>query len=116
MALKTKGEIKAGLIAMGIDINIAELFIAYHAKRPEIWQQFERMALWLIKNRHENFGAKEIFEALRRGNEDIASSEKEFKLNNNFTSIYARVFVLFHPEYRHRIELRQARGALRMAA
>lgn len=106
----TKGQIKQGLINMGVNLNIAELFIAHHAKRPQIWQQFEKMALWLIRNRQENFGAKEIFEALRRGNDEIPGIEGEVKLNNNFTAHYARVFVLMHPEYRHRIELRAVKS------
>lgn len=111
-----KSEIRARLIDMGIDPVSADVFLAYHSKRPEIWRNFEKAALYLLTNRGGDFGAKEVFEWLRRGNDEMSKRAGEFKLNNNFTSMYGRVFVIFHPEYASRVPLRAARGVRSMAA
>ena len=50
-------------------------------------------------------GIKEIFEELRQA---IASEKREddFKLNNNWTSVYARLLAYKYPELSKRLELR----------
>jgi hypothetical protein len=113
---KSKAEIRETLIGMGIEPVSADLFLAYHKSRPEIWRNFEKAALYLLVNRDGDFGAKEVFEWLRRGNDELSRSVSDFKLNNNFTSLYGRVFVIFHPEFAARVPLRAARGPKRIAA
>lgn len=107
---KSKKEVRAKLIEMGMGIVKTDLFLATHAQQPEVWKNFEKMALHLVQTRRSNFGAKEIFESLRRGCDEIQIKAHDFKLNNNWTPYYARVFTIFHPEYKHRIQLREISG------
>lgn len=117
----SKNVVREKLVEMGIDPVSADLFLGYHRQRPEIWRNFEKAALYLLVNRDGDFGAKEVFEWLRRGNDELSRSVSDFKLNNNiiidnFTSLYGRVFVIFHPEFAARVPLRAARGPKRIAA
>jgi hypothetical protein len=109
MVSLSKAQVFNGLCEMGVASSAADLFLQYHSQRPQIWRAFEATALHLLASRGGDFGAKEVFENLRRGNEELPTIG-EFKLDNNFTAMYARVFVLFHPEYKARIKLKKARG------
>jgi hypothetical protein len=109
MATLSKSQVFKGLCEMGVNPSAADLFLQYHSQRPQIWRAFEATALHLLASRGGDFGAKEVFENLRRGNEELPTIG-EFKLDNNFTAMYARVFVLFHPEYKARIKLKKAAG------
>jgi hypothetical protein len=109
MVTLSKSQVFKGLCELGVTPAAADLFRQYHSQRPQIWKAFEATALHLLSTRGGDFGAKEVFENLRRGNDELPTIG-EFKLDNNFTAMYARVFVLFHPEYKARIKLKKAAG------
>ena len=76
--------------------NLNERFDAYHADNPDIWKMFETFANQLVAAGVTTLSAKLIFERMRwetaiRGNDG-------FKLNNNYTAYYARMYEQAHPE------------------
>jgi len=85
-----------------------EAFLQYDAENPEIWAEFESIALDLIKHGRTHYSAYAILEVIRyhtalRGND-------EFKVNNNYRSGYARKFANKHPQYPKFFEIRERRA------
>lgn len=70
--------------------------LAYHAEHPEVFELFERFALQIAAAGRRHYGAKSVFERIRW--HAAISGGEDFKLNNNFTALYARWFHEQHPE------------------
>lgn len=63
---------------------------AYHAQHPDVWKQFEALALEMARRGETRWSAKGIFEVIRR--------QCRVNVNNNMTAWYARHFLDLHPE------------------
>jgi hypothetical protein len=83
-------------------------FDKYDNDNPHIWRAFERIALNLISNGRDHYSAKAIFEVIRY--ETAIRGNDEFKLNNDFTSGYARKFIAKYPQYKNFFELRERKA------
>lgn len=77
-----------------MSLSVRDRFWEYHNANPQIYDAFESKALIAAK-RKLNFGAKAIFEVLRW--ETAVSGTGKFKLCNDFTPYYARLFEHYHP-------------------
>jgi hypothetical protein len=88
-----------------------EKFLQYDAENPEIWSEFEAIALDLIKRGRTHYSAYAILEVIRH--HTIIKGSDEFKVNNNYRSGYARKFAVKYPQYRRFFELREKRIAVR---
>lgn len=80
-------------------------FERYHAENPDIWNQFKEATFALIKVGRQHFSADAILHSIRfntalRGGTD-------FKLNNNYSSMYSRMFTSNFPEHRDFFEQRK---------
>jgi len=80
-------------------------FFKFHDENPHVYKEFERRALLLINKGRRHFGAKAIFEAMRF-DWAATTTDEEFKLNNNYTAYYARMFEDKHPDYVGFFEMR----------
>jgi hypothetical protein len=69
--------------------TIDEAFADFHAAHPEVYTQLVRMA------RQSKVGMKMLFEVLRweRIIQGLPDETEMFKLNNNYTSRYARLIM-----------------------
>lgn len=85
-------------------------FLRYDEENPDIWTEFESIALFLIQKGRTHYGAKAICEVIRYNT--ITRGNDEFKINNNFTMGYARKFISKYPIYKEFFELRE-RGVKR---
>lgn len=81
-------------------------FLTYHHENMWIWQGFKAKALELRSSGRRHFGAKAIMESLRY-EYCLANPDKDFKINNNYTSIYARVAAARVPELKEFFEVRE---------
>jgi hypothetical protein len=72
-------------------------FKKYHEENPQVYKEFERIALQLIKRGYIRIGAKQIVEVIRY--HTMIEGNDGYKVNNNFTSDYARLFENDHPIY-----------------
>jgi hypothetical protein len=72
-------------------------FKKYHESNPQVYKEFERIALQLIKRGYIRIGAKQIVEVIRY--HTMIEGNDGYKVNNNFTSDYARLFENDHPIY-----------------
>lgn len=74
-----------------------ETFQEYHERNAKIYKEFVFYANELILAGESKIGAKAIFERIRW--ESKIKRTGEFKVNNNFTSDYARKFEKDHPYF-----------------
>jgi hypothetical protein len=79
-------------------------FEKYHAANPEIWEKFKELTFQLIKAGRKHFSADAILHTIRfntaiRGGQD-------YKLNNNYSSMYSRLFTSNFPEHKDFFEQR----------
>ena len=75
----------------------------YDDEHPQIWLDFERIALEQIGKGYKHLGAKAIFEIIRFNS---PASEEFPKLNNNMTFYYSRKFAEKYPQYKEFFEFR----------
>lgn len=81
--------------------------VLYDTQNPEIWAEFEKIALKLIRQGITHYGAKSIFEVIR-WHRIVRANDKQFKINNNYTAYYARKFLQKYPQYQDFFETRKS--------
>jgi hypothetical protein len=74
-------------------------FWEYHKNNPIVFKAFKRFAEEVKRRGFDTYSAKAIFERVRWHISFETISEDGFKLNNNYTSRYARLLVLEVPEF-----------------
>lgn len=84
---------------------IQEAFERFHANNPHVYSILDHLASQWLK-RHPTVGVKMLWEVLRWELGVDTNTEDTFKLNNNYTSRYARMLVDNHPAWAGRIQLR----------
>ena len=88
--------------------SIHERFIEFSREHPEVYRELEVLAtVWL--RRHDRLGIGMLWERLRWEYGVGDHSGKDFKLNNDYRSHFARLLIRNHPEWTHRIQIRQLR-------
>ena len=71
--------------------EMREQCVAWHRQHPEVWDLFVQYAFQMIDAGRKHYGAKAIWERIR-WEMDTRYGEGEFKMNNNYTSFYVRLF------------------------
>jgi hypothetical protein len=99
---------------MDMQGNPTELFdmidaraVKYDIENPAVWQEFVTLALKLIGRGIRHYGAKAIMEVVRY-HRTVESSDPTFKIDNNYTSYYARKFAQRYPQYADFFETRRS--------
>ena len=88
---------------------ILQAFREFHLKNPKVYILFEAQALGAIAKGRKKIGAKSIMEWIRwELYHNITKGS--FKLNNNFTSYYVRIFIRHHPQHADKFEIRRLRS------
>jgi len=95
---------------LGTDAHTKQLFVEYHKANPEVWKYFLQFAREIRASGRKHYGAKSIMERVRFDC-DIKNPNAEFKINNNFTALYARCLALKYPqEFGNFFEFRTLHG------
>jgi len=89
--------------------SIHQAFQEFHKDNPKIYDIFRQMALYLIRDKgKKSIGGKMIIEFMRwRYN---IKTTGDFKIDNNFTAFYIRMFIAEYPKYKDRFDLRQSQA------
>lgn len=92
------------------EATIQDRFDAFHQANPWVLQALEALAADWFAHGNEKVGLKALVEIVRwqYGRSGRGSS---WRLNNNWTSRYARLMVERHPEWADKIETRSLRAA-----
>lgn len=81
----------------GLKPRLVREFEAFHRDNPQVYALFVRFALQAA-GRRSHFGAKAVFERMRwHAAFDVTGDE--FKVNNNYTAFYARLFERDYPQH-----------------
>lgn len=88
-------------------ISIQERFEEFDRNNPRVYLALEKLALERAAKKPGRFGIKRIMEVIRWDFEDMSAWGDEFKINNSYTSRYARKLITLHPDLKERIETRQ---------
>ena len=87
--------------------TVNQAFQEYNEAHPQVYKTFETMALALINKGVKHYGSKAIIEAIRY--HTSVSEGREFKINNNITPLFARVFENQHPQHKGFFEKRASK-------
>lgn len=102
----------AGLVEVATEpeMSIQERFDAFHAANPWVADSLEALVADWLANDNSRVGMKQMVEVVR-WEYGRRTKGDEFRLNNNYTSRYARLLIARHPEWADAIEVRELRAA-----
>ena len=100
----------AALIHGGVPPATAKRFLDWHNRHPEVWKEFEALALEAIAEGVRRWGAKGIFEVMRWKAMKAKKPRRLRHFNNNYPTYYARVFVTKYPQHRTFFKFSKVRG------
>lgn len=83
----------------GMDERTNAEFFDYHKNHPEVYEKFKAKTMEAIQRGFKNYGSKGIFELMRWESKGEKKSDG-FKINNNFTPYYVRLFETHFPHYK----------------
>tara|TARA_B100001057_G_scaffold35947_1_gene32528 strand:+ start:9848 stop:10180 length:333 start_codon:yes stop_codon:yes gene_type:complete len=77
----------------------AAKFEQFHADNPEIYDLVKKYTFDVIRSGKKHIGINSIFERIRWYTDVETRSDCDFKINQNFTPYYARLFMSDHPQH-----------------
>lgn len=83
------------------DIDRIEIdFWTFHTQNPSVYDELRDLALKLRRQGRKHYSIKALFEVVRfhRAIQTKGDAKYEWKLNNNYTSLYARLLMQNEPE------------------
>lgn len=73
-------------------------FLKYHQENPRVYKLFTRFSL-LAAQTHSNFSARAVIHRIRWHSQIDTIDPQGFKVNNNHSPYYARMFERDHPQH-----------------
>lgn len=86
--------------------TIEQRYVEFKTRNPHVLNQLETLARTAFNLGRRRIGMKHLFEVLRWNHYFNTRGEK-FKLNNNYTSLFARDIINKHPEWAGLFETRK---------
>ena len=83
-------------------------FEKHHRENPHVYVLLEAGAQYLFDEGRRKIGVKAVVEELR-WNKRFTTTDKHFKVNDKYTSRYARMLLANHPEWEGLFEIRRLR-------
>ncbi len=90
--------------------SIQYRFSLFHAENPHVYAQLRDGALELRRAGWKHFGIARLYEGLRYQQAVVTTSD-DFKLNNSFRALYARLLMEREPELQGFFETRHRSAA-----
>lgn len=91
--------------------SIEARFAAFHDANPWVYKALRRLALDMVSKGHRRVGIKMLVEVVRWQYARATLSDDGLKINNDFTSRYARLLADREPELAEAFETRRLRSA-----
>lgn len=93
--------------ADGRRLSIAERFAAFHEANPHVYAGIRKLAVQMKRAGHRKWSTKAAFEVMRWQWAIRTNDAGSFKLNNIYTSRYARLLMANEPELAGFFETRE---------
>jgi hypothetical protein len=74
-------------------------FWVFHQENPYVYEMFNRFTQSAIRRGFQHLSSDMVCHRIR-WETTIETSDREFKLNNNHTAYYGRLWMLDHPEHK----------------
>ncbi len=78
--------------------NLEKKFWEFHKDNPNFYVLFSRFTMDVVASKRERFGVSMIIERIRWYTA-IETRNDAFKINNNFSAYYARLWMRDNPEH-----------------
>ena len=93
-------------LSLVFDASMADRFERFHEDTPRVYESFVALAReWVRRTGGRKVGIGALTERVR-WEIAMATSDPEFKINNNFRAFYARLLMLNNSDLRGLFELR----------
>ena len=86
--------------------DLAKRFREYHDANPQVYKALVKLARQMKEAGHQRIGIKMLFEVVRYQMMLNTRDPEGYKLNNNYTSRYARLIAENEPDLASMFELR----------
>jgi hypothetical protein len=86
-------------------------FQQYHQANPHLYELYKSIAMQLIQQNRRVIGSAHIFQKMRYEYQ-FKTDGSPFKIDNNFAPMYARKFVLEHPQYGNLFKFKPLKNAI----
>lgn len=93
--------------------SIEQRFWRFHTSHPEVYRELAGLARQALAAGRERLGLKMLFEVVRwnRSLAGLPAEGEDFKLNNDYTSRYARLLMEREPDLEGLFATRELRAA-----
>ena len=88
------------------DLEPEWIWLRFHAANPQVYAMFRRFTLQTIDAGRSHYSARAIFHRMR-WHTGVETKGDEWKLNNNYSRYYARLFMREHPQHDAFFETRE---------
>lgn len=96
----------SGQLALEFSASVAQKFEQFHTENPRVYTTLVRLAReWINRTGRQKLGIKTLYERAR-WEIALATSDPDYKLNNNFTAYYARLIMHREPDLDGLFDLR----------
>ena len=82
-----------------------EGFSVFHTNNPKVYELFRKFTLEVINRGYEHYSADAIMHRVR-WETNVVKCHRQFKINNNFVTFYARLFMAEFPQHEGFFETR----------
>lgn len=96
---------RTALINDGLEVSRVDEFLDFHKKNRNLWKEFEQTCLDLIRKGEKRWSVMGIFAVVRW--KGLFKQSAMFKVNNNLSPVYSRVFRLKYPQYKEFFKTRR---------
>jgi hypothetical protein len=90
----------------GLNQTLVRNFFKYHYENPDVYCLFKQYAQQMKNSGRRRYSAKAIFERVR-WHYDILTTGDDFKINNNYTAMYARLMIVEDNSWMNFFQLRK---------
>ena len=100
------------MLAPERELTLAEKWSVFHAANPQVFAELERMVAEMVARGRKRVWLKLCVEVMRWEHYmRTTDANSPFRINNSYTSLYARLMVEVHPDWSDVIEIREHREA-----
>lgn len=92
--------------------KIAKAFYRFHRENPCVYKELLWLSRELMRKGVHHYGIGALFEVIRY-NRAIKTNSNDFKLNNNFRALYARLLMATEPDFENFFETRIRKARVR---
>lgn len=96
-------------ISFDVETELDSRFQTFHQENPQVYRELATLAKQALERGRSNIGIKMLIEVIR-WNRYLTTTGDEYKINNSYTSRYARLLVQDYPEMRDLFETRELRS------